>query len=165
MNNNTRLIPLGKSGKSAIVDADDFEFINRWKWQYIKSGYANRVTNRGRGNYINVLMHRVVTSCPEGKQVDHINGNKLDNRKSNLRIVSSSQNNYAKSLASNNKSGFKGVSYESRSNKWIAVIIKEGKRKHIGTYPDPVTAAFAYNEAAEQMFGEYAKLNDLTAYL
>ncbi len=160
--NMTREVPLGKSGKVAIVDADDYEMITRWKWQYIKSGYANRVTNSGgRGKYINVLMHRVLAKATEDVHVDHINGNKLDNRKSNLRLVSRSLNSANRGISTRNTSGFKGVSWENRSKKWLALVIKDGKRYQVGKFDDVISAAKAYNKKALELFGHHAKLNDL----
>ena len=162
----TREISLGKSGKFAIVDVDDYEKITRWKWQYINSGYANRVTNKGgRGKWVNVLMHRVIIDAPDDMKVDHINGNKLDNRKCNLRLATTTQNCQYKRQARNNTSGFKGVTKNSRGNTWLAHININGKPTYLGSYPDAVTAAFVYNERAEKEFGEFALLNDISAFI
>jgi hypothetical protein len=166
MNDSTRGIVLGKSGKIAIVDEVDYEFLSRWKWQYGNRGYALRVTNIGGkvkngGRQVCVLMHRVIMQPPEGMVTDHINGDRLDNRRCNLRIVTPSQNCRSQRIGKHNKSGFKGVSWNKRDCKWQVKITINNKVKHVGDFDDIVTAAIAYNNAAEFYFKEYAILNDI----
>lgn len=74
-------------GSVALVDDDDFERVNRFRWRLHPQGYAFRKTTRGRGKHVTVLMHRFVMNAPDGMEVDHLHGNKLDNRKSELALI------------------------------------------------------------------------------
>jgi HNH endonuclease/AP2 domain len=152
-------IPLSK-GRVAIVDDDMFEYLNQWSWFYHKNGYAMR-SYRREGKFKKDRMHRVVVNAPAGYDVDHINGNKLDNRKENLRIATRSQNNYNKGLQSNSTSGFKGVSWSKQKNKWLARIRVDKKEMYLGSFDYKVDAALAYNEAAFKYHGEFAKYNQI----
>lgn len=95
--------------------------------------------------------------CQKGFQVDHINHDKLDNRKSNLRIVTQQQNLMNRKVFKNNKTGFKGVSVYGE--KYRASIRKNGKREYLGFFKNPIDAAKAYDKRAIELFGEYAVLN------
>ena len=97
-------------------------------------------------------MHRVITGYP---LVDHINGDGLDNRRANLRAATATQNNQNR-RPSLSRSGFKGVTKSSKSNGWYARIRVNGKLIHLGCYPDPTSAARAYDAAALEHFGEFA---------
>jgi hypothetical protein len=152
-------IPLSK-GKVAIVDDDMYDYLSQWKWFYHKNGYALR-SYRKDGNYKKERMHRAVINAPAGYDVDHINGNKLDNRKSNLRTATRSQNNYNKSAQSNSTSGFKGVSWSKQKNKWRARIHVDKKEINLGFFEYKVDAVFAYNEAAMKHHQKFANLNTL----
>ncbi len=153
-------------GKFAIVDAEDYSFLSRWKWQHSNNGYALRTTNVGGrvkngGKRVTILMHRLILQPPDGMVVDHINGNKLDNRRENIRISSQSENCQSRRMAKNNTSGFKGVSWGERSKKWLSYITIKGKLKLLGEFKDPISAAIAYNMAARFYFKEYALLNKI----
>jgi len=102
-------------------------------------------------------MHILITGYKIGRRVDHINGNGLDNRRSNLRIATSQQNNRNRKICNLNTSGFKGVRLDR--NKWRADIRIDGKRKNLGRFVNPEAAAAAYDEAARKYFGEFATLN------
>lgn len=97
---------------------------------------------------------------PSG-QIDHINGDKLDNRIENLRDVTQNQNLYNKPSYRNSTSPFKGVSYRKDYKKWRAVIQKDGKTSRIGHYDCEKEAALAYNYTAERLFGCYARFNEV----
>ncbi len=142
-------------GKVALVDDEDFERINKYKW-HVTNGYAVRKLTATSPT---IRMHRVVVDCPENMEVDHINRNRLDNRRENLRICTHSQNGMNKDVVASNKSGFKGVSWHTRSKKWVAQIQLNKTRKHLGYYETPEAAAFAYDEAAIKNYGEFAVLN------
>lgn len=149
-------------GKVAIVDDDDYEYLRQYKWQFNSDGYAVRRQYYGKinGKYVQkgIFMHRIVNKTPGGMQTDHINGNKLDNRKENLRSCTYSENARNKGLYKNNKFGFKGV-YTKGGENIYATIQTNGIPRHLGTFHTVEDAAKAYNEAAIKYHGEFAKLN------
>ncbi len=152
--------------KEAIVDDKDYEYLNQWKWSYHTSGYAYRMKHakRVKGETrkgIAYYMHREVMKAPDGKLVDHINRNKLDNRKSNLRLCSQRQNLMNRNKPSNNTSGYKGVSYCKRDKVWEAYINADNKKEHIGKYKNIKDAVVAYNNRAYELYGEYAFSNSI----
>jgi hypothetical protein len=161
-----RQIPLTQ-GKFALVDDEDFERINRFKW-CVRSfrgrpHYAARGINRGDGRTETVLMHRVICDAPE---VDHVNGDGLDNRRCNLRPATRSQNQanarprvvYAGKPAT---STFKGVSFDKGTRKWRACIRVERRLRYLGVHESERAAALAYNAAALEHYGEFARLNEV----
>lgn len=152
----TRLIKLTK-GKSAIVDAVDYEYLNQWKWNF-DGNYARR---NDHGEYI--LMHRLINKTPKGLDTDHINQIKLDNRRSNLRTVTHQMNIANRNKFKNNTSGYIGVTHDKTTTnvfkKWASRIRINGKLIYLGRFINPKEAALAYNQAAKQYFGEYAILN------
>lgn len=160
LDDNARLIPLGRE-KSAIVDASDYEWLSQWKWSYFKGrsdrGYGVRRVGLGDNRQRAIYMHRSILNAPEGLQVDHINGNTLDNRRANLRIVTSAQNRYNQRPRADGASQFKGVI--RYRDKWRATIKKGEQAIHLGVFTDEAQAARAYDKAARSLFGEYAYLN------
>jgi hypothetical protein len=152
VNNNTRLIALSR-GEYAIVDAVDYDWLSQWKWTY-SSGYARR-TVQENGKEIRVYMHRQILNPLSCFLVDHINRNKLDNRKSNLRLSNKSLNAANSKVRIDNTSGFKGVAYNSDLKKWVAKL----NRQHIGVFYSKEEAALAYNARAIEVYGEFITLN------
>jgi hypothetical protein len=150
-------------GKVAIVDDSDFEWLSKDKWYCSNYGYAVRNKKIPRQGMI--WMHREITQAPAGMEVDHINGDALDNQKSNLRICTGSQNKENTRRRTNNQSGYKGVHWHKQpsghdlSKGWRAVIKKNKNTIHLGYFDNPVEAALAYDEAAKKYFGEFAKTN------
>ncbi len=146
--------------KFAIVDDDMFDYLNQWRWHYAKVGYAAR---RKFPEKKIIYLHRFITDCPKGLEVDHINHNKLDNQKNNLRICTHRQNGDNTTLPKNNTSGYKGVTWNKQRNKWQASLETrnglERHRKHLGLFDSKIDAAEAYNKRAIELFGEYANLN------
>lgn len=137
-------------GKYVIVDNLDFEYLNQWKWYFSSSGYAMRKPYiRGSGHKHqkgeSIQMHRLITNAPKEMWVDHINHDKLDNQKLNLRVVTPKQNAANSKLPITNKSGFKGVSWHSQTKKWIAWIRNNNKNIYLGTYKIKKEAALAYD--------------------
>ena len=112
-------------------------------------------------------VHRVVMGNPKGMDIDHIDGDGLDNRKENLRICTRSQNCANKKVRRDSRSGYKGVSVRKRGKRFKAYIsdpeTKFPKKRHIalGTYDTAEEAALAYNKAALEMYGEFAFLNEI----
>lgn len=151
-----KTIPLSQN-KFALVDDEDFDFLNQWKWSF-RSNYASRADYTDKNNIKwTVLMSRVLMDNPEGMHVDHINGNTLDNRKRNLRVCTTGQNQ----CNSRAKSGkFKGVSFDKTKNKWIARIQADKKPKRIGAFDTEIEAAQAYDLAAKEIHKEYARTNN-----
>lgn len=156
-----KLIPLNL-GKFAQVDDEDYDYLMQFKWYYNK-GYATRTVDNHK-NQKTIRMHRVIINTPIGMQTDHIDGDKLNNCRSNLRICTSSQNKQNCKIHRNNTSGFKGVSWDGRKNrKWQAYISVSGRKISLGYYENPSDAAQAYDKAAKERFGEFANLNFLEA--
>jgi hypothetical protein len=147
-------------GKVALVDDDIYEYLNQWKWYYSKLNYAMR-SKRINKKKTFFLMHRVIMDTELNMIVDHLNGNGLDNRRSNLRNCTHAENMRNRKINKKNRSGFKGVSYYTKGNKWRAMIKFNNLRIHIGFYIDPIDAARAYNEAAIKYHGEFANLNKI----
>lgn len=153
-------IPLSK-GKTALIDAKDFELVSQYKWQYHHRGYAYSQTYLGGGRknakYKKIWMHRLITNCPEDKIVDHISRDKLDNRRSNLRICTQAQNQMNAKIRDTNTSGYRGVN--KSKGKWMARICVSGKRLFLGEFDTPEEASKVYNNAALEHYGEFTKLN------
>lgn len=140
-------------GKFALVDDEDFKWLNQWKWCFA-GGYAVRSCN-GK----TVYMHRVIMSVPKDKEVDHVDGNKLDNRKFNLRLVTHQQNIFNCSSHKNSTSKFRGISWEKGKNRWRGDIQIDGHNIFLGYFQKEIDAAKVWNEKAKELFGEYVKVN------
>lgn len=144
-------------GKSTIVDDDIPQNLIMLKWQF--NGYARHsVWESGKCHY--VYLHRLIVDAPLGMEVDHINGNKLDNRRCNLRICLPSQNKKNSQKSPKARiSKYKGVT--KRYHRWEASIKTDGKTLHLGYFDTEDEAAMAYNKAAIRLFGEYANPNKI----
>lgn len=143
-------------GKYAIVDDIFFDWVNQWKW-YFNGRYAVRTPHKARGAKP-IRMHREIMKAPDDLEVDHINGEKLDNRIVNLRLCTHSQNSKNTSKSSRNTSSYKGVG-KSSVNRWQARIRVDGELLFLGSFESKEDAAKAYNEAALRHHGRFAKLN------
>lgn len=149
-------IPLTQ-GKFAIVDAEDFDFLMQWKWHF-NSSYAKRCVKAIGGGYRKEWMHRVINKTPDGFETDHINGNRLDNRKCNLRTATVNQNQHNQRKHIDNRSGYKGVAWHKRRDKWIARIILNKKSRHLGYFSTAEAAHKAYRIAAKELYGDFARM-------
>ena len=151
-------IKLTNCDKETIIDDEDFEKLPTHNWRLNSYGYVVGFQKIAVGVYNrHSFLHRIITNCPKGLEVDHINGDKLDNRKSNLRIVTGQQNKMNRLAYKNNKLGLKGVCKDGK--KYKATIKKNGIKKHIGLFNTPEEAARAYDKEAKKAFGEYARPN------
>lgn len=157
-------------GKVATIDKDDADLVvpngERWYAHVVPRKHGDPVfyaTRRAKssGSNTHVLMHRIITGAKTGEIVDHINGDTLDNRRSNLRICTVSDNTYNRRVMRPSSSKFRGVDYQIISRKWRAVIGKGGESIFLGEYRTEEEAALAYNGAAIILYGDWAHLNSL----
>lgn len=152
-----RKIPLTQ-GLYAIVDPEDYKQLSKYKW-FAKRCERRFYAERSYKNK-NLKMHREIMGNLEGKFIDHINHNGLDNRKVNLRFVTPQQNAWNKRKQKGNYSSkYKGVHWVKSEKKWRARIICKGSGIFLGRFDDEEDAAKAYDEKAKELFGEYAVLN------
>lgn len=140
-----------RASKPMLVDEEDFELLNAFSWSLDNCGYA-RTWKSGK----KIAAHRFVMDFPEGKSVDHKNHNVLDNRRGNLRICSVAENKANGLMHKDNNSGYKGVTWNKKLNKWYTQIFKGGKNYFIGTSMNPISCALAYRVAAKELNGEFA---------
>lgn len=149
-------------GRVAIADAADFALLDGRNWHSSHSPCgpcaATHVTTED-GRHDLALMHRVLMEAPDELHVDHINGDRLDNRRSNLRLATNQQNTWNAGLSKRNTSGFKGVSWHTRDLIFGAHIRIAGRQKTLGEFANAISAARAYDEAARRHYGEFARLN------
>jgi len=140
---------------SFIFDIADYPVVINYRWWVNKSGYVSTDSENGT----RILLHCFLMSPQDGMVVDHINGDKTDCRRCNLRVVTKKQNSYNSGLSKRNKSGFKGVYYDPVRGKYEAYIRPEGRKLHLGRFETAEEAADAYDKAAIRLFGEYARTN------
>lgn len=145
-------------GKYALVDDVDFDNLNSHKWYFNSTGYACRDKREG-GKRKCYLMHREIMGANKGMDVDHINHNTIDNRRSNLRNVSRSQNNMNRIPKKNGSSKYKGLCWDKSKSKWMVNIKYDGIDRFLGYFESEVEAANKYNSVAKDKFGEFAYLN------
>jgi len=149
------------NGGIALVDDEDYEFFAHWKWNRTESRgkvYAHRCFwVRGEDRRVTYPMHAFLMIGHGGVQIDHIDGNGLNNQKYNLRSASVNQNQYNAKLRSDSSTGFKGVA--SVRGRFHAQIQANKKHTYLGSFETPVEAALAYDSAARRLHGEFATLN------
>lgn len=145
----------------ALVDEEDAKLLEGHSWFLLKRPGDKNIYARAKIKGKPVLMHRLILEAPKGSIIDHINGNGLDNRKSNLRFCSMRDNSRNRKIHIGNKSGFKGVLWKVRNKKWQARICVNYKDISLGLFLDKEDAARAYNAAARKYFGEFAYLNKI----
>jgi len=149
----------------AVVDDSDYEWLSRWKWYArfdpaMDSFYAVRNGSKENGKRSPVLMHREILGLKKGdpREGDHIeSGSTLDNRRSNLRISVHAQNAKNRRINRRNKTGFKGVHFDTESGRWKAQI-HSGKQISLGRFETPEKAYEAYCKAAKKYYGDFARL-------
>ena len=152
------VIPLTQN-KFTKIDNDDYEIVKDYKWCY-HQGYAKTNITLPNGKRKSLLMHRLILGLTDPKiQADHINHNKLDNRRNNLRSCNIQQNHMNQSSRKNSTSKYLGVSWNKNAKKWHSNIRFNNKRIHLGLYTNENDAAKAYNLKAKELFKEFANLN------
>lgn len=146
----------------ATIDSADFELVSKYNgWRFDKkTGYAYKskyicTLPNGKEKYERIFMHRLIMNCPKRMVVDHINRDKLDNRKKNLRICTQSQNCFNGKLSRNNTSGYVGVSWLKCANKWSSTIMVKRKKIHLGVFEDKKKAIDARKKAEEMFFSGF----------
>jgi hypothetical protein len=154
----TKLIPLTK-GQFAIVDDADFDWLSQWKWYAVRTKPNGKysATRRDRKAKKTIFMHRLILNAPSHLQVDHIDLDRLNNQRANIRLCTHAQNE-------RNKPKYKGsVPYkgvvQTRAGNYSACISFDGTRIQLGTYSSAIDAAHAYDAAARIHHGEFAYLN------
>lgn len=138
-------------GEIVQVDDNDLPLLGNFKWHKNKGGYAVRYRNHNKIVY----MHRLLTDCPKLKVVDHINGDKLDNRRSNLRVCTTRENIRNRQTVKS-KSGHLGVYWAPDTKNWYAQIGLDGKSTGLGHYTDIEDAILARKDAEIKYYGEFA---------
>ena len=147
-------IPLSK-GKVAIVDDDMYDYLMQWKWHY-GTAYALRHIYLGKRKQSNRFMHHEILQPPEGMYVDHIDRNKLNNTRDNLRTCTRTQNQANKCKRKDNTSGMKGVSWHKESRKWRATMTVDRKHVNVGYFRSKEDAYNAYIKKSKELYGEFA---------
>lgn len=158
-------INIGKA--IAIADDEDNEMLANYAWRLHTDGYAvsnfyeprdarKKMSHDNRVNRI-VRMHRIVMGAQRGQEVDHINGDRLDNRRGNLRIVTSSQNKMNSAIRKDNRTGHKGVFYERTRGQWLAYVKVSGKCIFRRRFRTKQQAIEARKEAEKAIHGAYAR--------
>lgn len=142
-----------RSGKEILIDKSDCDRIKQYVW-YIRNGYAAAHIN-GKTYYL----HRIIMNAAPHDEIDHVNHNKLDDRRLNLRACTHGENAANRMKSSGQSSRFKGVVWDKWAGKYKAEIELNQKLHHLGRFDNEIDAAKAYNRAAIQCFGEFAKLN------
>lgn len=145
------------NGKVALLDEDDYERLKNYRWTLQPHGYV--------AYHKTIYLHKEILKTKKDEIVDHINGDILDNRKNNLRIATRSQNAVNRKKGKRNKYSllYRGIKFRKGLKKpWIARIGYDHQTKHIGYFATEKEAAMAYNNKAQELYGEFAKLNLIT---
>jgi len=151
-------IPLPR-GLFALVDKDDEQLATSCRWTYSRSNARVGYVRNQKAGYL----HRLIMAAPSGMEVDHINGNTLDNRRNNLRLCTERQNRINHRLPkAGGTSKYYGVSWNQKRKKWMAFSAKENNpraRKNLGGFDSEIDAALAYDRQTRLIYGDFAKLN------
>jgi len=141
-------------GDRFVIDLEDVAKVKGVSWRRLnQDGYAC-------AGHQNLRLHRLLLDAPPGLQVDHIDGDPTNNRRSNLRLCTHAENGKNQRRPSTNSSGFKGVSWHKRDKRWYARIMINRKNKHLGCFDTPEDAKAAYDVAAERLFGEFRRASE-----
>jgi uncharacterized protein YueI len=158
-----KTIPLTQN-QEMLIDDDDYEYLNQFNWHcqvigdlaYAARSKYNKITKK----CTNIYAHTAILGAQK-YHIDHIDGNGLNNQKSNLRAATPQQNswNAKKSTSANCSSKYKGVSWHSKNKKWISQIMLDNKSIYLGSFDNEIIAALSYNDAAKKFYGEFARPN------
>jgi hypothetical protein len=151
--------PVGDSAW-AMIDEVDLPLVIKHAWYPAKGKDTSYAMFRTMGAGT-VYMHRLIAGAAKGFDVDHIDGNGLNNRRNNLRVCTHAQNIANQRISRANTSGFKGVSWDKRRGAWEAHIKFQQKKRFLGYFSDKADAARAYNAKAVELFGEFASINQV----
>jgi HNH endonuclease len=157
-----KTIPLTQ-GKVALVDDEDFNQLNQWKWHVSRDGsgkkfYALRYAYI-TGKRVTVHMHRLIMNAKEKLEVDHIDGDGLNNQRNNLRLCTHAENVRNYQLPKHNKSGYKGVHWNKQQQKWRAAIKVNNKEITLGHFKNIMDAVAVRDQKARELHGEFANTN------
>ncbi len=152
-------------GQYALVDDEDYANLNQFRWQVNGKGkpgnsfYAVRGINGQGQDAPTVRMHREIMEAKKGQIVDHIDGNSLNNQRSNLRFCTTRENALNSKHRINNTSGYRGVSWNKQIEKWSVDLWYYGKKVHMGYFIDKERAVDAYKKAAKEHYGKFSPLS------
>lgn len=147
-------------GHVSLINPEDAEFVGQWNWSTLMWGPTRRAAVRRKNSGGFFYLHREITGAPSGKEVDHISGDTLDNRRENLRVCDPRLNH--RNVSPHRKktsSRFKGVYHDKERGQWQAYINVDGVRHRLGRFHSELDAALAYDSKATELHGEYAKTN------
>ncbi len=149
-----------RKGSVVLIDKEDYPSVSKYTWTTNKTGYVQRyfrdsVTKKMGSISLSRFLMGVSDKMWQEVMVDHINGDKLDNRRSNLRLANNTENQWNSKKSTRNKSGYKGVLWHKLHKKWMVSI----QRDCVGYYDDLEVAAWFYNKHAKERFGDFARLN------
>lgn len=151
-----------KNGECFQVSNEDLDWVLNFKWCVDTKGYIQRSYSIN-GVIKKAVLHRVICEMMElninNQSIDHIDCNRLNNCRNNLRIATRSQNNFNQKIRSNNTSNYKGVSWCKQAGKWRVRIYIDKKEKHVGFFDCPIKGAIAYDIRAFEEYGEFAHFN------
>lgn len=143
-----------RDGIKFFVDEETYEqFVKGYRFRMSNNGYV--MFSSSKDGLCHKLLHRMIMDCPEDMMIDHINHDKLNNSRNNLRICTNQQNNMNKGKQKNNKSGIIGVHWDKKSEKWKATIRLNGKPIYLGRFDDLEEASQARKDAEIKYFGEF----------
>ena len=145
-------------GENFYFDRDDIRKVVKHTWHVNSNGYVTTNVSIGHKKQKVVSLHRYIMDEHNPTVfIDHINGNTLDNRKSNLRRVNSAQNSQNHKKLKTNTSGTTGVYWHKNKNKWESCISVDGKNVYLGLFDSKEEAIEARKEAEEKYYGEYVR--------
>lgn len=153
------LVPISNHDARAMINVEDAPLVAGRNWKLNPDGYACQTVRNPEGGEKTLQMHALLLPVDPPLTVDHANLNRLDNRRSNLRPATRADQQHNRGIPRNNRSGFKGVSFHGHTSRWRATIRIDGRHRHLGLFDDPTDAARAYDAAALDAWGEFARTN------